>query len=451
MNQTDERAMNRRITGNIIRGSIGNMMEWYDWFVYITLAIYFSAQFFPKGDPTSQLLNSAAVFAVGFLMRPLGSILMGRYADRHGRRAAITLSVTGMALGSLLIALTPGYSKIGVLAPTLLVIARLIQGLSVGGEYATTATYLSEMAKSGRRGFYSSFQYVTIVLGQVLGIAVLLILQYMFTKSQMTAWGWRIPFVIGAIGALSILWMQFSMDESEQFAKMGSETRAIAGTFRTLMKHKKASLIVVGLTLGGTISYYTFTTYALTFMVNTVKLDKITVSWINFFALLIFALIQPLGGMLSDRVGRRPLLLGFGILGTLLTAPIFLIMQNTKNPISAFLLMVLGLVIVSGYTSINAVVKAELFPVEIRALGVGLPYALTVAIFGGTVDYVALWLKHIGSEQLFFFYISACVFVSFITYWRMGESSKTSFIEAEAGVGNASSVRNNHKSSNTNM
>ncbi|WP_265938299.1 MFS transporter [Bacillus thuringiensis] len=426
-----------RVAGNIFKGSVGNLIEWYDWYVYSAFAVYFSAEFFPKGDPTSQLLNTAAIFAVGFLMRPIGSLLMGRYADRHGRRAALTLSITVMAGGSLIIACTPSYESIGIMAPIILVLARLLQGLSLGGEYGTSATYLSEMASSGRRGFYSSFQYVTLVAGQMVALGVQIVLQQLLSEPDMKAWGWRIPFIIGAMGAVAVLWLRRTMDESEQFSNIKSQKRESAGTVRALMKHPKAVLTVVGLTLGGTVAFYTYTTYLQKFMVNTVGLPKEIVSWINFVALLIFVVLQPIAGLLSDKIGRRPLLMAFGILGTLLTAPIFFFMEKTTEPIVAFLLMMVGLIIVTGYTSINAIVKAELFPTEIRALGVGLPYALTVAIFGGTAEFIALWLKSIGMESLFYFYVAGCIAISFITYWRMDESSKTSQIEAELGGGDS--------------
>ncbi|PEK03187.1 alpha-ketoglutarate transporter [Bacillus wiedmannii] len=430
-------AKSNRVAGNIFKGSVGNLIEWYDWYVYSAFAVYFSAEFFPKGDPTSQLLNTAAIFAVGFLMRPIGSLLMGRYADRHGRRAALTLSITVMAGGSLIIACTPSYESIGIMAPIILVLARLLQGLSLGGEYGTSATYLSEMASSGRRGFYSSFQYVTLVAGQMVALGVQIVLQQLLSEPDMKAWGWRIPFIIGAMGAVAVLWLRRTMDESEQFANIKSQKRESAGTVRALMKHPKAVLTVVGLTLGGTVAFYTYTTYLQKFMVNTVGLPKEVVSWINFVALLIFVVLQPIAGLLSDKIGRRPLLMAFGILGTLLTAPIFFFMEKTTEPMVAFLLMMVGLIIVTGYTSINAIVKAELFPTEIRALGVGLPYALTVAIFGGTAEFIALWLKSIGMESLFYFYVAGCIAISFITYWRMDESSKTSQIEAELGGGDS--------------
>nr|WP_179233039.1 MFS transporter [Paenibacillus rigui] len=431
MMQATDRERKRRITSNIIKGSSGNLIEWYDWYVYAAFAVYFSSQFFPKGDATSQLLNTAGVFAIGFLMRPFGSLILGRYADRYGRRAALTLSVSIMAGGSLIIAVTPNYHTIGVVAPIILVVARLLQGLSLGGEYGTSATYLSEMAASGRRGYYSSFQYVTLISGQLVALGVQIILQQILDEKAMMLWGWRIPFVIGACGAFIVLWLRRSMDESEQYTKMDKTSRSKAGTLRELMKHRKAVLTVVGLTLGGTLAFNTYTTYLQKFMVNSVGMGKETVSWINFIALLVFVVLQPLAGMLSDRIGRRPLLIFFGIFGTLYTVPMFLFMQNTHSPYVAFLLMMGGLFIVTAYTSINAIVKAELFPTEIRALGVGFPYGLTVAIFGGTAEYIALYCKSIGAESLFFYYVAGCIAISLIVYWFMGDTSRTSKIEAE--------------------
>lgn len=429
MTVVQEKSTERRVVANVLRGSVGNLIEWYDWYAYTAFSIYFAAAFFPKGDQTAQLLNTAAVFAVGFLMRPLGGWLLGRYADRHGRRAALTLSVTLMALGSLIIALTPSYASIGVVAPVLLVLARLLQGLSVGGEYATSATYLSEVASPARRGFYSSFQYVTLTAGQLVALGVQIVLQQFLSKAEMTSWGWRIAFVIGATGAIIVMWLRRGMDESENFEKQKDNPQK--GTFKALLRHPKECLLVVGLTLGGTVAFYTYTTYLQKFMVNTSKIDAATVSWINFAALLVFVVLQPVAGALSDRIGRRPLLLGFGVLGTLATVPLLSTLAKTSEAFPAFLLMLGGLVIVTGYTSINAIVKAELFPTNIRALGVGLPYALTVAIFGGTAEYVALWFKQAGHESVFFYYVAGCVLISLLVYGFMRETSKDSVLDRD--------------------
>ncbi len=424
-------APRRSVISNVIRGSLGNLIEWYDWYAYAAFSIYFAKVFFPEGNATAQLLNTAGVFAVGFLVRPVGGWLLGRYADRFGRRAALTLSVTMMAGGSLVIAVTPGYASIGALAPTILVLARLLQGLSLGGEYGTSATYLSEVATPGRRGFYSSFQYVTLIGGQLIALGLQLVLQQFLSAQQLSQWGWRIAFVIGALAALTVGWLRRTMDESAQYTATAATGDRQRGTLRLLLTYPRQVLTVVGLTLGGTISFYTFTTYMQKYMVNTAGLEKTTVTRINFIALLVFVALQPLAGLLSDRIGRRPLLIYFGVCASLLTVPLMTVIGTTSSALPAFLLMLAGLVIVTGYTSINAVVKAELFPARIRALGVGLPYALTVAIFGGSTEYVALWLKDAGHEPVFFWYVSGCALVSLLVYASMGESSRSSEIERE--------------------
>ena len=421
----------RSVAGNVIRGSLGNLIEWYDWYAYAAFSIYFAGVFFPSGNPTAQLLNTAGIFAVGFLVRPLGGWILGWYADRSGRRAALTLSVTMMGAGSLGIAVLPGYAEIGALAPILLVVLRLLQGLSLGGEYGTSATYLSEVATPHRRGFYSSFQYVTLTSGQLLALGVQIILQQVLTSEQLHSWGWRIAFLIGAAAAVTVMWLRRTMDESESY-KRAVEQNAERGSLRILLSYPRECLTVVGLTLGGTIAFYTFTTYMQKFMINTAGLPKEQVTWINFVALIIFVGLQPAIGALSDRVGRRPILIAFGIGATLFTVPLLSAVAHADSALSAFVLMLIGLVIVSGYTSINAVVKAELFPARIRALGVGLPYALTVAIFGGTTEYVALGLKNIGHESWFFYYVAGCALISLLVYVFMGESSRRSYLEREA-------------------
>lgn len=437
----------RSVAGNVIRGSLGNLIEWYDWYAYAAFSIYFASVFFPSGNPTAQLLNTAGIFAVGFLVRPLGGWMFGRYADRFGRRAALTLSVTLMGAGSLGIAFLPGYAQIGALAPILLVVARLLQGLSLGGEYGTSATYLSEVATPHRRGFYSSFQYVTLTSGQLLALGVQIILQQVLTAEQLHSWGWRIAFVIGAVAAVTVMWLRRTMDESPNY-ELAVRENAVGGergSLRVLLQYPRECLTVVGLTLGGTIAFYTFTTYMQKFMINTAGLPKEQVTWINFVALLIFVALQPLVGALSDRIGRRPLLIAFGVGATLGTVPLLTAVAHVESAVAAFCLMMVGLVIVSGYTSINAVVKAELFPARIRALGVGLPYALTVAIFGGTTEYVALGLKNIGHENWFFVYVAAAALVSLLVYVFMGESSRRSQLERETrelntGIGQSVAV-----------
>lgn len=413
----------------IVSGSVGNLVEWYDWYAYAAFSLYFAPVFFPGKDATANLLNTAGIFAVGFLMRPIGGWLFGSLADRKGRKWAMTLSVLIMSFGSLMIAVTPSYNSIGIAAPVLLLLARLLQGLSVGGEYGTAATYLSEMATSGKRGFYSSFQYVTLIGGQLIAVGIQLLLQSLLTSEQLHAWGWRIPFFIGAILSLVAFYLRSNMDETEAIKKSAAKQRVSLGSLKELFHHPKAVATVVGLTLGGTIAFYTYTTYMQKFLVNTVHLTKGQSTLLSFISLFIYAAMQPLFGMLSDRIGRRPLLIGFGVSGSICTVPILTALSYTTSLLTIFILMMLALMIVSGYTSINAVVKAELFPAKIRALGVGFPYSVTVAIFGGTAEYLALWFKNAGHESGYFWYTSSCIFISLLVYLFMRETSETSLIE----------------------
>lgn len=403
-------------------GAIGNLVEWYDWYVYSAFALYFAPVFFPKNNLTSQLLNTSAIFAVGFLMRPLGSWFWGRYADKHGRKSALLFSIMMMGLGSLTIALTPGYESIGIYAPLLLIAARLLQGLSIGGEYGASATYLSETAGARYRGFYSSFQSVTLILGQLFALSVLLLLQHVFLEAQqIEAWGWRIPFFIGALFALVAVYMRRNMEETEAFKSLGKKDLQKKG-IRELLKYPRQIMIVVGLTMGSIVAFYTYTTYMQKFMVNTAGLSKETATLISALSLVFFMLIQPIIGLISDKIGRRPLQITFGILGTLFTVPILTALSKTNDVLIIFLLLLAALLIISFFTSISAVVKAELFPTEIRALGVGLPFAITVSLFGGTAEYVALWLKNIGHETWFYWYVTGCIAISLIVSLLMKET-----------------------------
>lgn len=416
---------------SIIGGSIGNLVEWYDWYSYAAFAIYFSPVFFPHSNPTAQLLNTAGIFAAGFFMRPVGGWLFGSLADKIGRKKAMTISVLLMSFGSLFIACIPSYDTVGIAAPTLLFIARLIQGLSVGGEYGTSATYLSEMAAGHRRGFYSSFQYVTLIGGQLVALAIQLVLQKLvLTHQELAAWGWRIPFIIGAALSVIALYIRSNLSETDAFDKAQVESKR-KGSIKELLKYPSAIATVMGLTLGGTVAFYTYSIYMQKFLVNTVHLSVDQSTLISFTALLVFALIQPLFGLLSDSIGRKPLLIAFGISGTALTVPLLSTISHVSSPFAAFGLIMIGLVVVSGYTSINAVVKAELFPTQVRALGVGLPYALTTAIFGGTAEYIALWFKNKGHEELFYWYVTICIFISLTVYVTMQDTRKKSLITTQ--------------------
>ncbi|MEJ7935602.1 MFS transporter [Sphingobium sp. AN558] len=415
----------------IIGGSTGNLVEWYDWYAYSAFTLYFAPHFFPSEDRTAQLLSAAGIFAVGFLMRPIGAWLMGVYADRHGRKSGLTLSVALMCSGSLLIAVTPGYDVIGVGAPALLVLARLIQGLSIGGEYGASATYLSEMAGRDRRGFFSSFQYVTLIAGQLVAICVLLLLQATLSEAQLDAWGWRIPFLIGGALAVVVFWLRRGLAETQSFAVAKAKGSPKSGFVELVTRHPRETMTVMLLTAGGTIAFYAYSIYMQKFLVNTSGLSRESASQINAITLLLFMMLQPLAGALSDRIGRKPLMIGFGVMGMSCTYPIFSALAVTRDALTAGLLVMAGLVIVTGYTSINAVVKAELFPAHIRALGVALPYALANTLFGGTAEFVALWFKQSGMESAFYLYVSAMIGVSLIVYIRMRDTRAHSLIQED--------------------
>lgn len=417
----------RRIIA-IFGGSIGNLVEWYDWYVYATFSLYFAKAFFPAGDQTAQLLNTAAVFAAGFLIRPIGSWALGRYADRYGRKSSLQFSIMLMCAGSLIIAITPTYATIGSWAAFVLVFARLLQGFSLGGEYGTSATYLAEVATPGRRGFYSSFQYVTLIAGQLIATAILVVLQFMLlTPEQLEAWGWRIPFGVGALAAVTGLYLRSNLSETEAFIKSKSKSRE-AGGIAFLMKHPREVLIVAGMTVGGTVAFYTYSAYMQKFLVNTAGIGKAESTLISAATLFAFVMLQPVIGALSDRIGRRPVLITFGVLGTFGNIPLLMQLSKTHDPVMAACLILLAVITISGYTALSAVVKAELFPAEIRSIGVGLPSAIAISIFGGTAEYVALWFKKIGHETWFFWYVSACVACSLIVFIFMRESSRTSRI-----------------------
>jgi len=420
--------VSRRVKAIFI-GSIGNLVEWYDFYTYAAFALYFAASFFPGQNPVVQQLNAAVLFAIGFIVRPIGGWLFGHLADHYGRRKALMWSVLLMCFGSLMIAIMPTYASIGIWAPVLLGAVRMVQGLSLGGEYGTSATYLTEVADAKHRGFYSSFQYVTLIGGQLCAILVLLLLQRLFlSEAELRAWGWRIPFLIGALLAIVALLMRRNLHETDDFlaAKSKVGTVKTESSLKALMKYPREVLLVVGLTMGGTTAFYTYTTYMQKFLKLSVGLNDNQTTLVTAGSLVFALFLQPLYGALSDRIGRKPVLIWFGVMGTLCTIPLLDALQAPKSAAVAFLLIAGAWMIVAGYTSINAVVKAELFPTKVRATGVGLPYAVTVSIFGGTAEPLALWFKSIGHERWFYDYLTALIATSLIVYTTMRDTRRES-------------------------
>jgi len=429
---TTEATDRRRRIIAIVGASSGNLVEWYDFYAYAFTSIYFASAFFPSGDATSQLLATAGIFAVGFFMRPLGGWLFGWMADTHGRRTSMVISVLMMCAGSLMIAIMPTYASIGAMAPVLLLVARLTQGLSVGGEYGTAATYMSEVASKGNRGFYSSFQYVTLIGGQLLALLVLAVLQMLLTTEELKAWGWRIPFVIGAMAAIVAMYLRRSLAETASEEAMHSKE---AGSVINLLRHHpRAVLIVLAFTMGGSLYFYTFTTYMQKYLVNTAHMDARIVTLVMTVVLVVYMFLQPAFGALSDRIGRRNNMILFTALGALAAVPLLVALGDVSNPYMAFFLVLIALAIASFYTSISGVVKAELFPTQVRALGVGLTYAVANALFGGTAEYVALWLKSSGQEQWFAWYVAGMVAIGLAASLIMPDTRKYGFLEGTGQI-----------------
>jgi len=427
----DEHADNRRRIWAIVGGSSGNLVEWYDFYSYSFAALYFASSFFPKGDPTSQLLNTAGIFAAGFLMRPLGGWLFGKLADKRGRRISMMTAMLIMCGGSLMIAVLPTYETIGTTAPLLLLIARLIQGVSVGGEYGISATYMSEVAKSGKRGFLGSFQYVTLIGGQLLAVLVMFVLQQFLSNDEMKAWGWRVPFYIGALAAIVALFLRRSLHETTTVADREAKE---AGTFAGLLQHKRAVLTVLGFTAGGSLIFYTFTTYMQKYLVNTAHMSAQTATSTMTAVLFVYMCLQPLFGSLSDRIGRRNSMIAFGLLSTLVVVPLMTTLSTVSSPVTAFLLIIAGLAIVSLYTSISGLVKAELFPTSVRALGVGFTYGVANALFGGSAEYVALWFKQAGHEEWFYWYVAVMCAIAFVVALGMPDARKTGHLRHDIAI-----------------
>ncbi len=417
---------------SIMSACSGNLVEWYDFFIYAYTAIYFAGQFFPSGDQTSQLMSTAVIFAVGFLMRPLGGWIFGTIADTRGRKVAMIMSIFLMCGGSLLIAVLPTHASIGILAPILLVIARLMQGLSVGAEYGTGATYISEVSSAGRRSFFGSFQYATIIGGQLIALLVVAVLQHTLTADQMKDWGWRVPFLIGAVGALVVVYLRRAMIET---ASVKETRKKEAGSLRGLLKnHPRAVMLTVIITMGCSLYFYTFTTYMQKFLVVSAGLPAGTVSFIMTSALVIFMLAQPVLGMLADRIGTRNNMKLFSGLAALLVVPILVSIKSAQDPYTVFFLVVAGLLIAGFYTPVTGVMKADMYPASVRALGVGFPYAVGNAMCGGTAEYVALWLRSMGVEEYFFYYVAALAVLTFIAASLLPDLRKHGYLDGDGAV-----------------
>lgn len=398
----------------------GNLVEWFDFYIYAVFAAYFQSSLMPSDMPeATKAIYVWGVFAASFFMRPLGSWLFGWMADKYGRKTSMLVSITMMCASAFCFALLPTHEQVGMLAPFLLLVVRLFQGLSVGGEYGAVATYMSEVALRGRRGFFASFQYVTLSGGQLLASLLGVIMLAVLSEEQIREGAWRIPFIIGGCAALLSLWIRRTLEETTTADERNSKE---SGSLIALFKdHWKAFITVVGYTAGGSLAFYTITVYSKTYITESIGISSKATGYMMTIALFIFMVSQPFFGMLADRIGRRASMLYFSGLGAICIYPVMVIgMQgNYERPILIFIALVLMMLILSFYTSIGGLVKAEMFPTEVRALGVGFSYALGNAVFGGSAPTVALKFKNSGIENEFFIYVIVMLIICFAFSWRI--------------------------------
>lgn len=405
----------------ILAGSIGNAVEWVDWAVYTAFAPIFAGQFFAPGDNTAALLSTLAVFAVGFLMRPIGGAVLGAYADRHGRKRGLTLTISLMAGASIVIAASPTYSAIGVFAPLILLVSRLVQGFSAGGEFGSSSAFLIEYAANGRRAFAGSWQQVSVGAGSLIAALLGTILTSTLDSTQLHAWGWRLAFAVGGLLGLVGLWLRRSVRETEAFtevqANKTTRRNPIAAMFRD---HPGAALRVAGVTVAGTLIYYVWVAYMPTYahLATGIPLKRALLA--NTLAIVVFLVLLPFGGLLSDRIGRKPTMTAFAAGFLIFAWPAFHFLSDSFWGL--FVIELIGLVLIVGYSANCAVIMAEQFPAEVRTTGIGLPYALAVAIFGGTAPYVTTWMNANHDGHLVWLYVAVAAMIGIVVYTTMPET-----------------------------
>jgi MHS family alpha-ketoglutarate permease-like MFS transporter len=405
----------------------GNAMEWYDWGIYATFSAFFASQFF-SGTPGAAFLKTLAVFAAGFVARPFGGFLLGWMADRRGRKSAMVWSVGMASTGSLVIAVIPTAATIGVAAPIILVLARLLQGLAHGGELPAAQTYLSEVAPRQRRGLWSSVIYASGSVGVLGGTLLGAVLAGTLSHPQMISFGWRIPFLLGGLFGLYALVLRVRMRESEIFeAQRATPQRSIG---RQVLAHPVPLLRVIGFTMGGTVIYYVWAISAPAFAIAERGTDPAGALWAGSIATVLYMAVLPLWGALSDRIGRRPVMLIALVSLAVLYFPLdSLIRGQTWQLLVA---MSIALMIISAISAIGPAVLAEFFPTGIRAAGVGVPYSLAVALFGGTAPYLQTYFNQQHMRGAFIWYAIVLMVGTMITVWFMPETKGMDLTSEEA-------------------
>jgi MFS transporter, MHS family, alpha-ketoglutarate permease len=371
---------------SMMASTVGNVLEWYEWSAYAVFAPFIAKAMFNSDDAVSALLSTLAVFAVGFLMRPLGGIVFGRIADAKGRKFVLITTMLMMAGGSLLIALMPTYGQIGIAASLLLLLARVAQGFAHGGESATANTYIAEIAPRDKRGQWGSIVFVAIFGGSVLAYTIGGGVTNVLSDSAVAEWGWRVPFLFGALLALAALYMRRGMDESEVFN--GHQEKQVAKATMRLDRKRIARSIamMIGMTAGITAAHYTWTSYASTYAITRQGMDAEGAYWVTVFAQLIALASLPLWGKLSDKIGRRPVLIGFAL--AMIITQIPLMSMINAQPWTLFVASTLALLIVAAAGALLSCVLSEAFPTKIRTQGIGFAYSFSVAVFGGTAPYL---------------------------------------------------------------
>ncbi|MEV8194965.1 MULTISPECIES: MFS transporter [Rhodococcus] len=405
----------------LLAALVGHTLEWFDWYVYAMLVVYFSPQFFPETDNSLvPLLGAMAIFAVGFFARPMGGLVIGMLADKFGRKATLSATIIGMGVGSLMIGVAPTYAQVGILAPAILVLARLLQGASAGGEYAAGSAFLIESAPEGRRGFFSSFFYVGATLANLTAIVVSAILANTLSTENMESWGWRLPFIAGALATVGGYWIRRHAVETLEEAPAG-EVRRKVGMFDFFREHPKQALQIFGLTAAPALVFYIWSSFLPTYANITVGLDVKVGLVTGSISLAVFLVLQPLFGLLSDKIGRKPLLIVFGLFFVFGTVPL---LNNLTGSFTSLLIVQLtGLVFIALWSSISSAIASELFPARLRGSGIGFPYALAVALFGGTGPYVATWMVDSGNIGLFGWYVTIVAVVSTLVFVRLPETA----------------------------
>ncbi len=404
--------------------TLGTVVEYADWAIYAAFASLFSPHFFPSNDPTTSLLATFGVFAIGFVTRPIGGAVLGAYSDRHGRKKALTLSITLMAGSSILIAICPGYETLGRGAPLILIFARLLQGFSAGGEFGSGSTFLVETGRSDRRGFSGSFQHAAVNAGVLVASLIGFALTSQLSSVEMAAWGWRLGFGIAGLLGLVVLWLRLVVSETASFqavaAKGTSNRRPLLEVFQ---KHPRAALRVIGIAMAGNLISYLWLVHFPTYVHVKTGLplkDAFTASLISIAVSLV---LVPLAGALSDRVGRRPVLIAFALGSAVFVGPGLAALSNDFWVDTA--VVTIGMALASLFAGVVACAMAEQFPAEVRATGVSFPYAIAVTLFGGTAPYIVTAFTKAGIDNLLWVYVAAVCLISCVVYLRMPETSRS--------------------------